>query len=372
MNLQADVIVVGGGLHGLSSALQLARRGAKVCLLEADWIGRHASSSTAAGVRTLNRDYRELEIALESMQMWHSMEQIVGDNCGFHADGQLSVAETEEGLAKLAARCAQTEALGYHHERMLSQTELRALVPALSPRCVGAIYAPNDGAADPHRTIKAFRASCVAEGVKLLEQTQVQALMKRGTIWKVTTNRGVFEAPQVINAAGAWAAALAQLAGESIPLGHKASMMIVTEKLTPFLPQVIAGFGRNLTFKQAAQGGLVIGGGLQGRADVSAKRSWVDYKVLARAAQAVIDLFPQLGSVQITRCWTGIEAKTADFLPVIDRSTVAEGLWHVFGFSGHGFELVPISGVIMADLVCDGKTSRNISALGVRRLLNKD
>lgn len=370
MNLQADVIVVGGGLHGLSSALQLARRGAKVSLLEGDWIGRHASSATAAGVRTMNRDFRELDIALESIQMWHNMTQIVDDDCGFHANGQLSVAENEEGLAKLNDRCAQTHALGYAHEQMLSQNELRDLVPALSSHCLGALYVAHDGAADPHRTIKAFRASCVAAGVKLHEQTQVQALERCGNVWKVTTNRSIFKAPQIVNATGAWAAALAGLAGETIPLGYKASMMIVTEKLTPFLPQVISGFGRNLTFKQAAQGGLVIGGGLQGRADVANKLSWVDYQVLARSARAVIDLFPQLGSVQITRCWTGIEAKTIDLLPVIDRSAVAEGLWHVFGFSGHGFELVPISGVIMADLICEGKTSRNISKLGVKRLQN--
>ena len=127
-----DVIVVGGGLHGLSAALHLARAGRKVALVERRWTGRHASGATAAGVRTLGRDIAEIPISLEAMEMWHRIETIVGDTCGFHAHGQLRVAEKAEHMPALIERQARTSALGYSHEELIDAAELRRLVPALT------------------------------------------------------------------------------------------------------------------------------------------------------------------------------------------------------------------------------------------------
>lgn len=364
----ADVLVIGGGLHGLSAALHCARRGASVILLEAAWLGRHASGATAAGVRTLGRDYHEMPLSIESMQMWHEIADLVGDDCGFHAGGQMTVAEDAAGLAALKSRADESARRGFTNERMIDQAMLRELVPSLAPHCIGALYAEGDGAADPHRTIQAFHRTCRELGVRLHEGTAVVGLRPDGADWRIDTTKGSFSAHRVINAGGAWAARIARLAGEVIPLDHKASMMIVTERLAPFLTQVVGGYGRNLSFKQSSQGTLVIGGGLQGRADVAAERSWVDYTVLTRSAQAATALFPAVGEVRIARCWTGIEAKTADFLPVIDRSDAGDGLWHVFGFSGHGFQLVPVMGSIMADLVLEGRTDRPIAPFTSARL----
>ncbi|MCJ9713243.1 FAD-binding oxidoreductase, partial [Bordetella hinzii] len=108
-----DVAVIGGGLHGLSAALHIARQGKRVVVIERHWTGRHASGATAAGVRTLNRDRRELDLSMEALDMWHDMASLVGDDCGFHAHGQICVAETEQGLAKLAGRVDSLRAAGY-------------------------------------------------------------------------------------------------------------------------------------------------------------------------------------------------------------------------------------------------------------------
>jgi len=366
-----DVAVIGGGLHGLSAALHLARAGRRTVILERSWVGRHASSATAAGVRTLWRDLAEVPISLEAMEMWHGIAGIVGDECGFHADGQIRVAEFDRDMLGLVEREARMRALGYTHEELIDAAELRRLVPAMSPHCVGGLVARRDGAADPHRTIAAFRRACEAAGVTIIEGCGLDSVERHGADWLLRSGARSFTAPVVVNAAGAWAGKLAALFGDEIELGLKASMMIVTERLAPLLSPVVSVVGRALSFKQSDQGTLVIGGGLQGAADLDRQSSSVDFLNLAKGARAAVDLFPMVGDVRIARSWTGIEAKTRDLLPVIGASPNAPGLFHVFGFSGHGFQLVPVAGAILCDLIVEGGTQRQIAAFAPERLMAK-
>ena len=364
-----DAVVIGGGLHGLSAALNLARAGQRVMLIERSWVGRHSSGGTAAGVRTLNRDLAELPIALEALDMWHRIETIVGDDCGFQAHGQISVAEHDHHLPKLETRLATVQANGYVHEELIDRAELLRLVPRISPHCVGGLIARRDGAADPHRTLRAYRRAAEAAGVEIVEGLGVDGIDRRGADWRVRAGELSVVAPAIVNAAGAWSAKIAALVGDDLPLGHKASMMIVTERVPPLLQPVVSVVGRPLSFKQSDQGTLVIGGGLQGSADIAAQRSRVDFTELAKGARAATDLFPSIGSFRIVRTWAGMEATTADHLPVIGPSPSASGVFHAFGFSGHGFELVPVVGAIMADLIAFGGTNRPIEAFSAKRLM---
>lgn len=369
MSALPDTLVIGGGLHGLSAALHLARAGRHVVIVERSWVGRHASGATAAGVRTLNRDPAEIPISLESMEMWHRIEAIVGGDCGFHAHGQINIAEHADQVAKLERRLAAMRRAGYTHEELIGRDELLRLVPALSPHCTAALIARNDGAADPHKTLTAFRGAAEAAGVTILEGTGVRAIGRQGADWLVRTTARDITVPVIVNAAGAWAGRVAAMVGDDIPLGVKASMMIVTERIAPLLRPVVSVVGRPLSFKQSGQGTLVIGGGLQGCADIDAQRSTVDFRELAKGARAAHDLFPAIGALRIVRAWAGIEAKTADLLPVIGPSPTAPGVFHAFGYSGHGFQLVPVVGAIIAELVVHGGTNRNIAGLTPERLL---
>lgn len=367
----ADIAVIGGGLHGLSAALHLARAGQQVVLLERSWIGRHASGATAAGVRTLGRDLAEVPISLEAMEMWHRIEALVGDDCGFHSYGQFRVAESVDDLPLLERRVDMMRLQGYTHEETIDRAELLRLIPAISPHCAGALVARRDGAADPHRTLRAFRRSCEDAGVAIHEGCGVTAIERRGADWHVRAGERAFTVSAVVNTAGAWASRIAALVGDDIPLGLKASMMIVTERLAPLLKPVVSVMGRPLSFKQSDQGTLIIGGGLQGAADIDTQKSTVDFTILAKGARAATDLFPSVRDVRITRSWTGIEAKTRDLLPVIGPSPNAPRVFHAFGFSGHGFQLVPVVGAIIADLVIRGETRRHIRPFSAERLMTK-
>lgn len=364
-----DVVVVGGGLHGLSAALQLARRGKRVTILERAWVGRHASGASAAGVRTLGRDPAELAISVESSAMWHAITDLVGDDCGFHVHGQVRVAESEADLAKLEARLALTQQLGYRHEELIDRSELRRLVPRLAQHCLGALVVRTDGAADPHRTLRAFRRAAQAAGVDIREGCGVEAIERRGEQWALRACGDDYIAPAIVNAAGAWAGRIAAMVGDDVRLRTKTSMMIVTEHVAPLLTPVLGCAGRPLSFKQTDRGTLLIGGGRQGIPDLEHETSTVRMEELAHSAQAVCELFPGVGEIRIQRAWAGLEATTEDMVPVIGPALNAPGVVHVFGFSGHGFQLIPVAGAIVADFVLRGETMRDVSRLQVARLM---
>lgn len=362
-----DAIVIGGGLHGLSVALHLARRRQRVLVLERRYPGRHSSGINAGGVRRLGRDVREIGLSVAAMEMWHSIADIVGDDCGFVASGQVKVAESAADMDKLARRAAEVKALGYDHEELIDQAELRRLVPAIAPHCVGALVSRDDGAADPYRTTLAFRRAAAAAGATIHEDDGVIALEYTGSHWRVTSTSGAYEAPVAVNCAGAWATRVAALAGETIPCGVKASMMIVTERMPAFVAPTIGATSRSLSFKQTAAGTVVIGGGHQGRCDVDAERSVVDFRNLAHAARIAAELFPIMSGVRIVRTWCGIEARTADEIPFIGPSVAAPGLFHSFGYSGHGFQLAPAAGAALAELIATGSTNLPIAPFAVAR-----
>ena len=359
-----QAIVIGGGLHGLSTALHLARMpGWQVTLLERRHVGRHSSGVNAGGVRRLGRDVSEIALSVIAAEMWQNIEKIVGDDCGFRATGQVKVAENAADMAKHEKRLDTVRALGWTHEELVDQAEVRRLVPAISPHVVGALVTHGDGSADPMRTVMAFRRAAEQAGVEILEGIAVTGLERTadGSII-VQTDRGPREAERVANCAGAWAPQLAKLAGEDIPCGTKASMMIVTERLPPFCEPTIGGTGRPLSFKQTATGTVVIGGGHQGRTDLATETSTVLFDRLAKAARIAADLFPCVAGARIIRTWTGTEAMPPDQIPVIGESRALKGLFHSFGFSGHGFQLSPAAGAAVAELLARGATNMPVAA----------
>lgn len=364
---EADVLVIGGGLHGCSAALQLALRGDRVVLLERHHIARHSSGNNAGGVRTLARDVAEVALSVAGQAYWPRLKQLVGDDCGYVACGQIKVAESAAELAVLAERKKQLKNMGYAHEELIDTDELQRLVPPIARHCVGALIVRTDGAADPYRTTAAFAARARKAGVEIIEGEAITALQPQRDGWLVIGTRGSYRAYAVVNAAGAWAARVAGLAGDMFPLRTRASMMIVTERLPAFVTPVISAVRRSLSFKQTVSGTVLIGGGQQGRADLDREVGMVDVMNLSKAAQAATALFPRMAQVRIVRSWCGIEAETPDALPVIDVSPHSPGLVHVFGFSGHGFQLGPICGVAVADLVQHGRSTLPIAPFAATR-----
>lgn len=362
-----DVIVIGGGIHGSSTAFHLARRGIKPLLLEKDHIARHASGVNAGGVRRLGRHEAEIPLSIASMELWHQIGELLGDDCGFESHGQVMVAETESELASCRARVERLNTLGFTHEELIDQRELRELVPAIAPHCIGGVVSRGDGAAIPYRATTAFARAARRHGAEIREETRVEKLERIGRRWRVHTVHGAFEAPVLVNCAGAWAGRVAAQLGEAVPLEVIAPMLMITARLPLFLKPVVGASSRTLSFKQFKNGTVLIGGGHRGVAHPDTNWTDLDFTELAINARTVWDLFPIMRGAQIVRAWAGIEARMPDDIPIIGPSLTQEDCWHGFGFSAHGFQLGPIVGSILAELIATGRTNLPIAPFRIDR-----
>lgn len=363
----ADIIVIGGGIHGCSAALHLAMRGVNVLVLEKDHVGRHASGVNAGGVRRLGRHLDEIAISCASMEIWHRIRDLVDDDCGFEPSGQVKIAETEADLEVLRRRVADVRARGFDHEELIGAAELRAWLPAVAPHCVGGIVVKGDGAANPYRTTLAFRRKAESLGARFLEGVRVTGMTRAGPDWMVETDRGAHTAAKVVNCAGAWAHRIAAMLGEPVPLEPIAPMMMITSPMPPFLKPVVGATSRPLSFKQMPNGTVMIGGGRRGTAYPDCNETDLSFRELALGAQTVLDLFPVMRGAEVVRCWAGIEARMPDDIPVIGPSRTSPGVFHAFGFSAHGFQMGPGVGALMAGLVADGATNLPISPFDIGR-----
>ena len=363
----ADVVVIGGGIHGCATALHLALRGLKPILVEKDYAGRHASGVNAGGVRQLARDLAEIPLSISSMDLWEKIEELVGDDCGFTNNGTVLVAENDSELASFRARVDDLRMRGYTHEELIGRDELKRLVPAVSDHCPGGVVSRRDGAADPFRTTQAFRRRAVERGAEVIEGVTVTGLARVGSVWRIETSAGPIEAPKVVNAAGAWADRVAAMLGEPVPLTVVAPMLMVTSRLPAFIDPVVILRGRKLSFKQLDNGTVVIGGGHLAVPYRDRNETVLDWTKLAISARTVWELFPAMRIATIVRAWAGIEAYMPDGIPVVGPSSTSEGVYHQFGFSTHGFQLGPGTGAMMAELVATGATNVPISGLEIQR-----
>ncbi len=362
-----DVLIIGGGLHGCATALNLRHAGASVTLFEKDYAGRHASGVNAGGVRMLSRHVAEIPLSLRAMSIWEGIAEVVDEDCDFDSHGQVLVAETSTDFATCQARVAELNRLGYTHEELLSAAEVRKILPAVANTCTGGIISRRDGAAQPARATTAYRRKAASLGADIREGVAAGLPRFENGLWHVEANSESFAAPKLVIAAGAWAGRIAAHLDEAIPMQAVAPMLMITSPLPHFIDPVVILRSRILSFKQFPNGTLLIGGGHLGRADLDSNATILDWAKLATSARTVSELFPAVRGATIVRAWAGIEGRMADDLPVVGASPRHPGLFYQCGFSLHGFQLGPAAGAVMAELVTEGRSPTDISGLSMAR-----
>ncbi|NWB31302.1 NAD(P)/FAD-dependent oxidoreductase [Pseudomonas gingeri] len=370
-----DVLIIGGGIQGCAIAMYLARAGRQVTLIEKHVAGRHASSVNAGGLRQLMRDIREYPLSLRAMEIWQNFHELVGDAAAEASEirlgaSQIALAMEQDELTWAYARLEDMKRHGIATEEFVDKDELRRLLPGLTDSVLGGLISRGDGHANPANASMAFRRAAEAAGATILERCDLQELsVEADGSWSAHTSVGRIQAEQVINCTGAWGAQLAARLGEDLPLSVVAYSMMVTVRVQPFVTPVVLGIDQPLSFKQSAVGSLVIGGGILGKPCLDQGTSFTVMDRMASSASSVISAFPVLAGIPVVRTWTGLEAITPDGIPIIGPSAKHAGLWHVFGFCGHGFQLAPAVGETVAQSLISGRVDQRLSPFAVDRFV---
>ena len=348
------IVIVGGGLMGLSAAFHLRRAdpGAQVTVLERARVGDAASSASAAGVRVMGRDPAERAMALESLRRWPELDRELDGTTGYHRGGGLRIALDDAGWTEARATVGEERADKVPVE-LVDAAAAHRLAPGLSPECRGGVHCPIDGQAEAVATVRAWAAAARRLGARIEEGVGADALVvERARVVAVVTSDGArLPCDVALVAGGAWSARLLVPLGLRLPLVGRGLQMLLTDPAPPALTPVVGCFGRPLSLKQLADGAYLIGGGWPARVPDESENRW---EVLDESVRGSMEIaravYPPLLKRTVARSWAGIEAFMPDDLPVLGPVPGVDGALVATGFSGHGFALVPTVGDVLARL----------------------
>lgn len=404
MPKSTTVVVIGGGIVGLMTALTLSERGVPVVVLEKGRLAGEQSSRNLGWVRKTSRSPADLPMALESDRLWSGMAARVGEDVGYRQPGIMFLSRTEAELDVHRRWMKAAQALS-PDSRLITSKDIDHLVPGGAGQWVGGVYTPSDGRAEPTLASSAIARAALAKGAVIVENCAVRTLsLSGGAVSGVVTEKGEIACEQVVLAGGLWSRRFLGNLGVFLPTLPLECYAIRTAPMDG--PTEIAVGGPDFSFRKRADGGFTIcqrgavGSPLvldhallgmrylpmfrEGRSqlrisfgkeffeDLSLARRWsassatpfekvrtmdprVNHGVNAEAMDNVRAAWPVFAAATIEQVWGGTMDITPDSLPVIDTVPTIPGLIVASGFSGHGFGTAPAAGQLAADLVTGAK-----------------
>jgi glycine/D-amino acid oxidase-like deaminating enzyme len=406
MPTKTSVVIIGGGIIGVSTALFLAQKGIPVVLCEKGEIGAEQSGRNWGWTRVMGRDVREIPLGLESLKLWRRMDEITGSPTGFNECGIVYLAQTQDELDHHEAWLEKARPYQVT-SRMIGTEEIPTVLPGIQAKFKGALYTPTDGRAEPQKGAPAIARAAQAHGATILTRTAVRGVeTKGGRISGVITERGRIDCEDVVLAGGAWSRLFTGNMSTRHGLGIDLPQLKVlgsvfrTQKLDG-APDASAGGGL-FAFRKRLDGGYTIARRgvsdnpitpdsfrllsqflpafrknwrelrlrLNGRFldEWNTPRAWADDAqspfeqvrildpvpsgdLLEDAKRNLAAAFPAFAGMQEAERWGGLMDVTPDAVPVISDVSALPGFWIATGFSGHGFGIGPGAGRLMADLV---------------------
>ena len=370
---RASVVIIGGGIMGLSTAYHLARAGVPdVVLVERSEFGSGSTCKAAGGVRAQFSDAVNIELGLRSLKAFETFRETFDQDIDLHQVGYLFLLDTAEQVEAFQKSVALQNEIGVP-SRLLEVAEAAALSPLISPAgLLAAAYSPTDGHCTPESVVNGYAAAARRAGARLLRNCAVTAIgSSGGTLTEVATEQGPIRTDTVICTAGAWSRQLGAMVGVDLPVEPLRRQVLTTKSipgLDPRTPFTI-DFSTSFYFHREGQG-LLIG--------MSDPHETPGFKLdpsdgwLAGLAEAVEQRAPAISDVGLGPGWAGLYEMTPDHNALIGEAPSVSRFLYATGFSGHGFLMGPAVGEVMRDLYLGQPPVVDVSSLTAERFTKDD
>lgn len=366
-----DVVIIGGGSHGLATAHYLREHGiSDIAILEQRYIGSGASGRNTTILRSNYKTPEGARFYDASVKLYEGLSQELNFNLLFSQCGHLTLAHSDRAMFVMANRAEVNRIQGID-SRLVGPEEIKRLAPAMqveNPHAIhpimGALYHPPGGIIRHDAVVWGLARSADAGGAEIHQNTTVTGLRRSGDrITHVETNRGTIAAGQVLNCTAGWSTQVADMARVALPITTHILQACVTEPMKPLLDVVIVSSQMHVYISQTDRGEFLMGAEIE---------PWTTYRMqgtlnfLQDVCRHAMELFPQLERARLLRSWAGLCDLSPDYSPILGQTEVSN--FHISaGWGTYGFKAAPIVGKTLAELVATGKTPQLIAPFTLER-----
>ncbi len=365
-----DVVIVGGGAHGLATAYYLGKLGVKnVAVLEKGYIGSGAAGRNTTILRSNYKTPAGARFYDASIRLYEQLSNELNFNLLFSQCGHLTLAHSDRAMFVMANR-AEVNRLHGIDSSLVDAAEVKKLCPPLNVSedvtypIMGALYHPPGGIIRHDAVVWGYARGADRAGVEIHPYTEVQGFdLSAGRVTGVRTNRGTIKAGQVISATAGWSTLVCDMAGVPLPITTHILQACVTEPVKPLLDVVIVSSQMHVYISQSDRGEFVMGSEIE---------PWTTYRMqgtlnfLQDLTRHTLELFPQLEHARLLRAWAGLCDLSPDYSPILGRTEVEN--FHVSaGWGTYGFKAAPIVGKTLAELVHTERTPELIAPFALER-----
>jgi sarcosine oxidase, subunit beta len=366
-----DVVIVGGGSHGLAAAYYLAQMGiTDVAVLEKSYIGSGAAGRNTTILRSNYKTPEGARFYDASVKLYEGLSAELDFNLLFSQCGHLTLAHSDRAMFVMANR-AEVNRLNGIDSRLIYPDEIKKLAPAMqvdNPHAVypvqGALYHPPGGIIRHDAVVWGFARGADRGGAEIHPYTEVTGIQRsNGHVEAVQTNRGAVKTGVVLSCTAGWSSLVAGMVGVELPITTHILQACVTEALKPLLDVVIVSSQMHVYISQTDRGEFLMGAEIE---------PWTTYRTqgtlnfLQEVSRHTLELFPQLERARILRSWAGLCDLSPDYSPILGKTEV-EGFHVSSGWGTYGFKAAPIVGKTLAELVARERTPDLIAPFALER-----
>ena len=366
-----DVVIVGGGAHGLATAYYLASQHGitDVAVLEKSYIGSGAAGRNTTILRSNYKTPEGARFYDASVKLYEGLGAELDFNLLFSQCGHLTLAHSDRAMFVMANR-AEVNRLAGIDSQLITPAEVQELAPAMyvgedtTYPILGALYHPPGGIIRHDAVVWGYARGASEAGVEIHQNTEVTGLVRSGDrITAVETDRGTVRAGQVLNCTAGWSTLICDMADVALPITTHILQACVTEPVKPFLDVVVVSSQMHVYISQSDRGEFVMGSEIE---------PWTTYRTqntlhfLQDLSRHTLELFPQLERAKLLRAWAGLCDLSPDYSPILGKTEVEN--FHISaGWGTYGFKAAPIVGTTMAQLAATGRTPDLIAPFALER-----